>query len=218
MVTLKENSRPVIVDYGSGNIRSAIKAFEFVGGDPVLSTNKPAELANASHIVLPGVGAFADCKASLKAVPKLIDGIIEQVIVNRKPFLGICVGMQLMATLGREHGETSGFDWIQGQIVKIEPESTNLKVPHMGWNELILHKTTHPVLSGIDALSHAYFVHSYCFKAVHAEHVLASVEYGGLVTAVVGKDNLVGTQFHPEKSQSVGLQLIKNFLNWDGAQ
>ena len=215
---LKKNSRPVIIDYGSGNIRSAIKAFEHVGGGQVLSTNKPADLANASHIILPGVGAFADCKASLKAYPKLIDEIIEQVIVNRKPFLGICVGMQLMATLGWEHGETPGFDWIQGQVVKIESEKTNLKVPHMGWNELILHKTSHPVLSGLDELSHAYFVHSYCFKAVHTEHVLASVEYGGSVTAMIGRDNLVGTHFHPEKSQRVGLQLIKNFLNWDGAQ
>ena len=212
----KKINRPVILDYGSGNIRSVVKAFENVNGGRVLSTNNPSELASASHIILPGVGAFADCKSGLLAFSGLVNGLIEQVIEKRKPFLGICVGMQVMATLGREHGETHGFDWIQGQIVKIKPDDIDLKIPHMGWNELVFHETIHPVLSGLDAASHAYFAHSYCFETVDPKHVLASVEYGGLITAIVGRDNLIGTQFHPEKSQRVGLQFIENFLNWDG--
>jgi glutamine amidotransferase len=213
---LKKKKNPVIIDYGSGNIRSAVKAFEHVNGAQVLSTNNPVELENASHIILPGVGAFADCKASLKAVPDLVDVLIEQVIGKKKPFLGICVGMQLMAALGSEHGETPGFGWIQGKIVELKPDNINLKIPHMGWNELIFHNTTHPVLSDLDARPHAYFVHSYCFEATDAEHVLASVEYGGSVTAIVGRKNLIGTQFHPEKSQRFGLELIERFLRWDG--
>ena len=213
---LKKN--PVIIDYGSGNIRSVVKSFEHVNGGQVLSTNDPLELEGASHIVLPGVGAFADCKAGLKAFPGLVDALIEQVIGKKKPFLGICVGMQLMATLGREYGETAGFDWIRGNIVKLKPDNINLKIPHMGWNELIFHKPIHPVLSGLGSTPHAYFVHSYCFEAANVEHVLASVEYGGLITAIVGRNNLIGTQFHPEKSQHFGLDLIKRFLTWDGTQ
>jgi glutamine amidotransferase len=209
---------PVIIDYGSGNIRSVVKSFEHVNGGQVLSTNDPLELEGASHIVLPGVGAFADCKTGLKAFPGLVDALIEQVIGKKKPFLGICVGMQLMATLGREYGETAGFDWIRGNVVKLKPDNINLKIPHMGWNELVFHKTTHPVLNGLGSTPHAYFVHSYCFEAANVEHVLASVEYGGLVTAIVGRDNLIGTQFHPEKSQHFGLDLIKRFLTWDGTQ
>ena len=208
----------MIVDYGSGNLRSVVKAFEHINSGRAITTNNPMELAGASHIILPGVGAFADCKAGLKATPNLIDALIEQVIGNRKPFLGICVGMQLMATLGREHVETPGLGWIQGQIIKTKPNDINLKIPHMGWNELVFNKTTHPVLSGFDNMQHAYFVHSYCFQAADPKHVLACVDYGGPITAIVGKDNLIGTQFHPEKSQRFGLDLIERFLNWDGTQ
>ncbi len=217
MVKLKSAICPVIVDYGSGNIRSVLKAFEHVNGNEgVLSTNNPADLKDASHIVLPGVGSFADCKSGLLACPGLLEELIEQVIEKRKPFLGICVGMQLMATLGKEHGETRGFNWIPGQIVKIVRDDINVKIPHMGWNELHFNKINHPVLRGLKEGAHAYFVHSYYFENMNSEHVLASVEYGGRITAIVGKDNLIGTQFHPEKSQKFGLDFIKNFLKWDG--
>jgi len=213
-------SKTVIIDYGSGNLRSVAKAFEHASVEDVLVTNDPADLAAASHIVLPGVGAYADCKAGLLAVPGMIEALTEQVIDQKKPFLGICVGMQLMATFGREHGETAGFDWIAGEVVEIAPKvlsgDASLKIPHMGWNELNFKKSPHPVLAGFEPGAHAYFVHSYYFAATHAEHVLASVEYGGTVTAMIGRDNMIGTQFHPEKSQHFGLAFIENFLKWPG--
>ncbi len=212
--------KTVIIDYGSGNLRSVAKAFEHASVEEVLVTNEPAELENASHIVLPGVGAFADCKAGLLALPGMIDALTTEVIEQKKPFLGICVGMQLMATLGREHGETAGFDWIAGEVVEIRPDDSSsdvrLKIPHMGWNALNFKENAHPVLHGFKPGVHAYFVHSYHFAAANPAHVLASVDYGGPVTAMIGRDNIIGTQFHPEKSQHFGLAFIENFLKWPG--
>ncbi len=208
--------KTIIIDYGSGNLRSVAKAFEHASVEDVQVTNNPAELATASHIVLPGVGAFADCKAGLAALPGMIDALNEQVIEQKKPFLGICVGMQLMASLGKEHGETAGLDWIAGEVIEIKPSDKSLKIPHMGWNALEFKPGVHPVLKGFETGTHAYFVHSYYFAAANADQVLANVEYGGTVTAVVGRDNMIGTQFHPEKSQHFVLAFIENFLNWDG--
>ncbi|WP_421995114.1 imidazole glycerol phosphate synthase subunit HisH [Reyranella sp.] len=207
-----------IVDYGSGNLRSAAKAFERAAREAgvdtrVLVTSSPNEVAAADHIVLPGVGAFADCRAGLYGVPGMVDTLNEQVIRRGKPFLGICVGMQLMATRGVEYGIHAGLDWIAGDVVRIEPGSTGLKIPHMGWNELVSLRP-HPLLAGIEEGDHAYFVHSFQLKARRADTVLALTEYGGPITAVVGRDNLAGTQFHPEKSQATGLRLIANFLRW----
>jgi glutamine amidotransferase len=213
-------SKTVIIDYGSGNLRSVAKAFEHakknISVEEVVVTNDPAELSSASHIVLPGVGAFADCKAGLEAVPGMIEALDEQVTQNKKPFLGICVGMQLMATRGLEHGETAGFDWIAGEVVEIKPSDASLKIPHMGWNALDFKSNAHPVLAGFEAGVHAYFVHSYYFAATSSENVLVSVDYGGSVTAMIAQGNMIGTQFHPEKSQHFGLAFIENFLKWPG--
>ena len=211
-----------IVDYGSGNLRSAAKAIERAAretgtDDRVLVTSNPREVAQADRIVLPGVGAFADCRAGLYGVAGMVDTLQRAVIEQGKPFLGICVGMQLMATRGVEYGIHAGLDWIAGDVVRIEPKgqsgNEHLKIPHMGWNELVELKP-HPLLAGIAPHDHAYFVHSFQLKARRAETVLAVTDYGGPVTAVVGRDNLVGTQFHPEKSQATGLKLIANFLRW----
>ena len=207
-----------IVDYGSGNLRSAAKAFERAAREAgtherVIVTADPSEVAAADRIVLPGVGAFADCRAGLYGVPGMVDVLQREVIERGKPFLGICVGMQLMATRGVEYGVHAGLDWIAGDVVRIEPGPSHLKIPHMGWNELGDLKP-HPVLEGIAPRDHAYFVHSFQLVAAEAETLLATTEYGGRVTAVVGRDNLAGTQFHPEKSQSTGLRLIGNFLRW----
>jgi glutamine amidotransferase len=211
-----------IVDYGSGNLRSAAKAFERAAreasaDDRVLVTSSPRDVADADRIVLPGVGAFADCRAGLYGVPGMVDALQRAVVERGKPFLGICVGMQLMATRGVEYGIHAGLDWIQGDVVRIEPganaQGGRLKIPHMGWNELADLKP-HPLLAGIVARDHAYFVHSFQLKATRDETVLALTDYGGPITAVVGRDNLAGTQFHPEKSQATGLRLIANFLRW----
>ena len=207
-----------IVDYGSGNLRSAAKAFERAAresgtNERVLVTSSPADVAAADRIVLPGVGAFADCRAGLYGVPGMVDTLQREVISRGKPFLGICVGMQLMATRGVEYGIHAGLDWIAGDVVRIEPGKDHLKIPHMGWNELLELKP-HPVLEGIKARDHAYFVHSFQLKTAKPETLLAITEYGGPITAVVGRDNMVGTQFHPEKSQATGLRLIANFLRW----
>jgi glutamine amidotransferase len=207
-----------IVDYGSGNLRSAAKAFERAAreagtDDRVLVTSSPAEVAAADRIVLPGVGAFADCRAGLYAVPGMVDTLQREVIERGKPFLGICVGMQLMATRGVEYGIHAGLDWIAGDVVRIEPGKDHLKIPHMGWNELT-DLRPHALLEGIAPRAHAYFVHSYQLAASKPETVLALTDYGGPVTAIVGRDNLAGTQFHPEKSQATGLRLIANFLRW----
>ncbi len=204
-----------IIDYGSGNLRSAEKAFQRmsaeVDGGAVVVTSDPDFVARADRVVLPGVGAFADCRAGLMAVDGMFEAMSARV-AEGAPFLGICVGMQLMATRGLEHGETPGFDWIHGDVVRLAPSDPSLKVPHMGWNELTL--GDHPVLYGIEAGAHAYFVHSYHFRPRNPDERLAHTEYGELVAAVVGRANMVGTQFHPEKSQETGLRLIANFLRW----
>ena len=208
----------IIIDYGSGNIRSASKAFERMAseagaGQKVVVTSDPEAVNGACRIVLPGVGAFADCHAGLLAIPGMMEALRAVVIDKGRPFFGICVGMQLMATRGLEHGAHDGFDWIPGDVSAIAPAG-QLKVPHMGWNELSLCVQDHPLLVGIGEGYHAYFVHSYQLQAENAAHVLATVDYGGTVTAMIGRDNLVGTQFHPEKSQATGLRLIANFLAW----
>ncbi|MDH3665719.1 MAG: imidazole glycerol phosphate synthase subunit HisH [Paracoccaceae bacterium] len=204
-----------IIDYGSGNLRSAEKAFQRmsaeVDGGPVVVTSDPDTVARAGRIVLPGVGAFADCRAGLMAVDGMYQAMSARV-AEGAPFLGICVGMQLMATRGLEHGETPGFDWVHGDVVRLAPNDPGLKVPHMGWNELTV--SDHPVLDGIETGAHAYFVHSYHFRPRDPEHRLAHTAHGEMIAAVVGRANMVGTQFHPEKSQETGLRLIANFLNW----
>ncbi len=210
-----------IIDYGSGNLRSAAKAFERMAAETglrrtVLVTADAAAVAAADRVVLPGVGAFADCRRGVTETPGMMAALEAAVIENSRPFLGICVGMQLMATRGLEHGETPGFDWIAGDVVAIEPASPELKIPHMGWNELDIVSREHPVLAGLadDGAPHAYFVHSYHLAAADRRSVLATTDYGGPITAIVGRDNMIGTQFHPEKSQVTGLRLIANFLQW----
>ena len=211
----------VIVDYGSGNLHSAQKAFERAAQEsgrsiPILVTADPEKVRQAERIVLPGVGAFADCARGLRAVPGMVDTLQECVIQKGVPFLGICVGMQLMASRGLEHIITPGLNWIGGDVVSIRPEDVMLKIPHMGWNTLDMLRP-HPLLEGIHTGEnglHAYFVHSYQLAASDRKDVIAQTQYGGEVTALVGRDNIVGTQFHPEKSQTLGLALIANFLRW----
>ena len=203
----------VIIDYGSGNLRSAEKSFQRMAADPatVQVSNDPDVVDRAERVVLPGVGAFADCRTGIEP---MLEALSDAVLRRAVPFLGICVGMQLMATRGLEHGVTTpGFDWIGGDVAGITPDDPALKVPHMGWNALSI-RETHPVLAGIGDGDHAYFVHSYHLKADDPRHVLATSDHGGPVTAVIARDNMVGTQFHPEKSQATGLRLIENFLNW----
>ncbi|GAB6052488.1 imidazole glycerol phosphate synthase subunit HisH [Magnetospira thiophila] len=211
--------RIVIVDYGSGNLRSAAKAFERAEAEAglqgrVVVSADPTEVANATHVVLPGVGAFADCKAGLDALPGMTEALDQAVHRDGKPFLGICVGMQLLATMGREHGDFAGLNWIGGEVLPLTPTDPTLKIPHMGWNELRLQTPGHPLFLGLKSGAHAYFVHSYGFRADDPASLLATVDYGGPVAAVIGRDNMVGTQFHPEKSQATGLALITNFLCW----
>ncbi len=208
-----------IVDYGSGNLRSAAKAFERVvadlgSGDRVAVTADADLVAKADRIILPGVGAFGDCKAGLAALPGMIEAMTEPVLVQGRPFLGICVGMQLLATTGREHGIHAGLDWIKGEVLPITPSDPNLKVPHMGWNELAYNPGRHPVLADLPENPHAYFVHSYRFACADAAQQVARVDYGGPIAAMIAKDTIVGTQFHPEKSQATGLRVIANFLRW----
>ena len=208
-----------IIDYGSGNLRSAAKAFERAAADttpatPVLVTDDPDRVQRAERIVLPGVGAFADCKAGLAARDGMIEALEDAVLRRGVPFLGICVGMQLMARVGHEHGEHEGLGWIDGEVAPLEPGDETLKVPHMGWNDLALAGEPHPILKGLPSDAHAYFVHSYGLTCRRDDEVFATVDYGGNVTAVAGRDNMIGTQFHPEKSQEVGLAVIGNFLRW----
>ncbi len=209
-----------IVDYGSGNLRSAAKAFERAAAEAGLDlavavTDDPARIRAAERIVLPGVGAFADCRAGLLARPGLLDALTAAVIDDKKPFLGICVGMQLLADEGREHGAHPGLGWIPGLVTRLA-EGPGLKIPHMGWNELSLSPTgvAHPLFRGIAPGAQVYFVHSYALAPARAEDVLATADYGQTITAAVGRGNIVGTQFHPEKSQTIGLSVIRNFLTW----
>lgn len=209
-----------IIDYGAGNLHSAAKAFERManglGGITVEVTADPERVRMADRIMLPGVGAFADCKAGLDAVPGMVDVLEERVIRGGAPFLGVCVGMQLMASEGREKVVTPGLGWIAGAVERIRPSDPSLKIPHMGWNTISVARP-HPLFAGIpdgpDGL-HAYFVHSYHLVTESPDTLLATTDYGGQVTACVGRDNMFGTQFHPEKSQALGLQLIENFLRW----
>ena len=207
----------VLVDYDSGNLHSAEKAFqrmalETAGGDVIVSS-RPEDVMRADRIVLPGDGAFPSCRAALGSYGGLFEAISDAVITRGRPFLGICVGMQMMASWGREYTDTAGFDWIKGEVVKITPADPALKVPHMGWNDLAIDHP-HPVLAGISTSDHAYFVHSYHFRVENPADRLAHVDYGTDITAVIGRDNMVGAQFHPEKSQTAGLRLIANFLAW----
>lgn len=209
--------RLVIVDYGSGNLRSAAKAFERAAREAgidaqIIVSGDPEELRRADRVVLPGVGAFGDCRAGLDAVPGMIEALNEAVRGKAKPFLGICVGMQLMAERGLEHGVHQGLGWVKGEVVKITPSDPALKVPHMGWNELEILKA-HPLIDTLP-VRHAYFVHSYRLDIGDRSDLLARTDYGGEIVAVIGRENMVGTQFHPEKSQALGLALIGNFLKW----
>ncbi|MGO8917055.1 MAG: imidazole glycerol phosphate synthase subunit HisH [Stellaceae bacterium] len=205
-----------IIDYGSGNLRSAAKAFERAAresgsDDDIVVTADAATVRAAGRVVLPGVGAFADCRRGLAAVPGMEDALEEAVMRRGRPFLGICVGMQLMAERGREFETVDGLGWIKGEVAAIAPRDRALKIPHMGWNELAILRP-HPLLDGIAAGAHAYFVHSYGLVCRERGDLLATADYGGEIAAAVGRDNLVGTQFHPEKSQATGLRLIANFL------
>jgi len=210
-----------IVDYGSGNLHSAAKAFERAAREqgldqPIMVTRDPDAVARADRVVLPGVGAFADCRRGLDAVAGMVDALNESVRARGRPFLGICVGMQLMAERGREYEVVEGLGWIAGEVDRIAPSDPTLKIPHMGWNTLE-ERSPHPLLDGIAVGPqglHAYFVHSFHLKPAMRSDLVAEADYGGPVTAVVGRDTMVGTQFHPEKSQRLGLKLIANFLKW----
>jgi glutamine amidotransferase len=210
-----------IVDYGSGNLHSAAKAFERAAREsgyeqPIAVTSAPDAVARADRVVLPGVGAFADCRRGLDEIPGMVNALEQTVRKKGRPFFGICVGMQLMAERGREYQVTPGLGWIAGEVDRIKPANPDLKIPHMGWNTLNTIKV-HPLLKDIplgpDGL-HAYFVHSYELKTARRDDLVAQADYGGPLTAIVGRDNMVGTQFHPEKSQRLGLALIANFLKW----
>ncbi|MGL3607823.1 imidazole glycerol phosphate synthase subunit HisH [Rhizobium sp. G187] len=213
--------RVAIIDYGSGNLRSATKAFERAareaGVDAEIDlTDKAERVASADRIVLPGVGAYADCRRGLDAVPGMHEAISEVVDVKARPFFGICVGMQLMSSRGLEKTVTDGFGWIKGDVVEMTPSDASLKIPQIGWNTLTLNRP-HPLFDGIQTGAnglHAYFVHSYHLAAQNSDEVIATTDYGGPMTAFVGRDNMVGAQFHPEKSQALGLKLIANFLTW----
>jgi len=215
-------STVALIDYGSGNLRSAEKALaraaeECGSGHEIVVTADPKLVAGAERIVLPGVGAFADCMRGVSSIPGMVSTLEEKVLSRGTPFLGICVGMQLLADVGREHGDHKGLGWIEGEVVRIAPQrppgnAEPLKIPHMGWNALSL-SSPHAMLDGMDKAD-VYFVHSYCIVPKNPAHVLATTEYGGEIAAIVGRDNIIGTQFHPEKSQAVGLAFLQRFLKW----
>ena len=213
--------KAIIIDYGSGNLRSAAKAFETAArtqgldASAIAVTADPKAVAGATHIVLPGQGAFADCMKGLSSLSGMVDALTRAVIEEQKPFLGICVGLQLLATRGYEHGTYDGLGWIEGEVRRIEPGSAALKVPHMGWNELTVRRP-HPVFEGIATGAHAYFVHSYHFVPADPAAIIATADYGTPLVAAAGRGNIAGTQFHPEKSQATGLRIIANFLRWRG--
>ena len=204
-----------LIDYGSGNLASAAKALAHAaaGKHEIVTTADPQVVKDAERVVLPGVGAFADCMRGLVAVPGMVEALREKVLKEGAPFLGICVGMQLLATVGVEFGRHAGLGWIAGEVVKITPDDPALKIPHMGWNEL-KKVQSHALLEGIPAGSHAYFVHSFQLVPALPEDLIATTDYGGPLTAMVGNENIAGTQFHPEKSQATGLKLLENFLGW----
>jgi glutamine amidotransferase len=210
-----------LIDYGAGNLRSAEKGLERmvreVGhGGPVVLTRDPDVVRKADRVVLPGDGAFPFCRQGLAAIAGMDEALTEFVVTRGRPFLGICVGMQLLASRGLEHGETAGYGWIAGEVGPIAPKDPALKVPHMGWNTMEL-VNPHPVLAGIPlglAGQHAYFLHSFVFHVAHRRDLVAVADYGEPLTAIVARDNVVGTQFHPEKSQVLGLKLLANFLQW----
>lgn len=206
-----------IIDYGSGNLRSAAKAFEHscreYGLDfDVLVTDSAADLDAASHIVLPGQGAFADCMSGLEN-SGMLEALRENVIVHGKPFLGICVGMQLLADKGLEHGEHDGLGWVGGVVEPLQLDDKALKIPHMGWNEVEI-LSDHPIFKDVENGAHYYFVHSFVFKCNEGKHLMSVADYGGQITAMVANANMIGVQFHPEKSQESGMLLLRNFLNW----
>lgn len=210
-----------IIDYGSGNLHSAAKAFERAAseaetGHRILVTSDPDAVRKAERVVLPGVGAYADCLSGLMAVEGMREALDEAVKRDGKPFLGICVGMQLLSERGLEYGVHQGFGWIKGEVRIIEPADPALKIPHMGWNTLTMRRP-HPIIEGIPGGGdgwHAYFVHSYALTGGDGEETIAEADYAGPITAIVARDNVAGTQFHPEKSQKLGLKLITNFLKW----
>ena len=206
-----------LIDYGSGNLRSAEKALARVAaeastGHEIVVTADPAQVEAAERIVLPGVGAFADCMRGVSSIEGMIDTLKDKVLKHGTPFLGICVGMQLLAEIGREHGDHAGLGWMPGDVVKIAPRDEALKIPHMGWNALSL-RAPHTMTDGMNGTD-VYFVHSYCIRPASRAHVLATTDYGGEIAAIVGRDNIIGTQFHPEKSQAAGLAFLRRFLEW----
>jgi glutamine amidotransferase len=208
-----------VIDAGSGNLRSAAKALVWAAEQAGLSANvvvtaEPKDVLAATHIVLPGQGEFGQCRRGIAEIAGMEDSLAEAVIEGGRPFFGICVGMQLLADQGHENGVTQGFGWVGGQCVALHPPSPAIKIPHMGWNDLTITQGGHPVLRGVETGEHAYFVHSYWVDQVAPEHVLATSEHGQAVTAIVGRNNIVGTQFHAEKSQMTGLKLLTNFLKW----
>jgi glutamine amidotransferase len=206
-----------LIDYGSGNLRSAEKALARVAaeagtGHRIVVTAEPAQVDSAERIVLPGVGAFADCMHGVSSIPGMVDVLEDKVLKRGAPFLGICVGMQLLADVGREHGDHKGLGWIAADVVKIAPSDTALKIPHMGWNALTL-RAPHAMTKDMNGAD-VYFVHSYCIRPADRAHVLATTDYGGEIAAIVGRDSIIGTQFHPEKSQTAGLGFLQRFLQW----
>lgn len=206
-----------IIDYNSGNIRSIETSCRVAGRDVnenIMVTQHAEDLAKADRIILPGVGAFGDCRAGLRSLPGMEEALIDAIQHQGKPYLGVCVGMQMMADRGLEHGVHQGLGWIHGEVKPIEVPDDTFKIPHMGWNDLQILIPNHPMLKDIPNGAHAYFVHSYCFYTADPKHILATVEYGQKITAMVSKDNMFGTQFHPEKSQQIGLTLLKNFFTW----
>ena len=207
-----------IIDYGSGNLHSAKKALERAAqeagtGQRILVTSNADEVASAERILLPGVGAFGDCMKGLTSIPGMVHVLTEMVLNRGVPFLGICVGMQMLATTGREHGAHKGLGWIEGEVVPIAPSDPKLKIPHMGWNALSQTRP-HALLDDLLDRAHTYFVHSFGFKPKDERHLLATTDYAGAISAVIGRDNIAGTQFHPEKSQAVGIAFLGRFLKW----